>query len=969
MSTILGKLYALVGADTSDFTRKMTGVSALAKNVGKSLTLKLTLPLVLLGGAAVKTAADFEQSLTNAFSVTGSSSKKVRQDMEDLARSMGEKTVFSAGQAADAMYFMASAGWKADEMTVALKDTLDLAAATQSDLAFTTDTVVSTLNQFQLSADQAGRVSDVFAGAISNSQATMDKLKTSMSYVGPIAKALNYSLEDTTAALSMLYNKGIDASMAGTGLRMSLAKLMKPSQDTAAGIKALGLTMEDVNPETKSLAEIVGVLEDKSLTAGDAIKIFGVRAGPTMLNLVAAGREELESFSETLGESGTAAEMAEKQVNTLQGQWKLFTSALSEAAIQVGQILIPILKDIINKGLKPMIQWFSGLSEGTKKVILVVAAFAAALGPMLLIIGKIASILPLLSAGTAAWGVALKVALGPLGLITAAAIVAYKVIKDLTKAKSDMVDADYRAFEAQKKLGQKLREAADAVGMTRREFVKLEQAYDGNTAALANAIRKGKHGVELQESLAEVGKKHREEIEKLKGAQEDAIGPGKAFRDINAEIKAAIEAATLAEKAAETAAKEWAATMEGLGLKTIPQKEAAVKDLQGTLDKLHQMYKAGLLDMDDYLKAVETVEEKIEGLSTTLVETAIPAARDFGEEVKDAMDGAISETEEFTGAVEEETTKIEDRWGEMWDNIEGQSASIFSDIITGAVSLGDGLKGIWGTIKQGFADTLGDMLSEFTTKFLKGILSGVTDSISGLGNTIGSAIGGLFGGGGGEGGGGGGIGGLIGGAGGASPWGMLAQGVGGMLGGLLTGGKDTHYLKGIKENTWEAKMDLRNIVNNQDFLKEKADWSFGQLETMNAQLNSIKLNGWTMAANLDSIKKAAWKRNTVLRTKLKTLIELMGGDGGAGGETPAVTTPGLTGGGPDIPSSDTAAGGAGAAAGGTYNERNVFNLDLSAFDSSGLEALIENKIFPGIMRILETRGGKRERAREALRII
>ena len=119
---LAGTVYAVFKADTTGFTRSMKTLGASAGALGKSLTMKLTAPLLLIAGAAVAVSANFEQKLTNAFSVTGSASDEVKGKMEDLARAMGESTVFSAGEAADAMYYMASAGWKAEQMTVALEE-------------------------------------------------------------------------------------------------------------------------------------------------------------------------------------------------------------------------------------------------------------------------------------------------------------------------------------------------------------------------------------------------------------------------------------------------------------------------------------------------------------------------------------------------------------------------------------------------------------------------------------------------------------------------------------------------------------------------------------------------------------------------------------------------------------------------------------------------------------------------------
>ena len=126
--------------------------------------------------------------------------------------------MFSASDAADAMYYMASAGYKVDQMSDSLAHVLNLASATQNDLEFTTNTVVAVLSQFGLEANSAERVTNVFASAIGNSQAQLEKLGTSMGYVGPVANSLGWSLEETTAALSVLYNAGYDGTTAGTAL-------------------------------------------------------------------------------------------------------------------------------------------------------------------------------------------------------------------------------------------------------------------------------------------------------------------------------------------------------------------------------------------------------------------------------------------------------------------------------------------------------------------------------------------------------------------------------------------------------------------------------------------------------------------------------------------------------------------------------------------------------------------------------
>lgn len=263
---VIRNLVVKIAADISSLSKglqtakkKLKNISSSFTKIGTKMTASLTLPIVALGASVVNLSQQFEQSIANAGSVSGATAEEL-QRMTDLAREMGSKTVYSASQAADALYYMASAGYKVDQMAAAIQPTLNLAAVTQNDLAFTTNTVVATLNQFQLGAEGAERVSNVFAAAIGASQATLEKLGNSMSYVGPVANSLGYSIEETTGSLAVLYNAGYDGSMAGTSLRQSLVALMNPTAAAQQVFADFGLDLALLDPTTNSLADIIDVL-------------------------------------------------------------------------------------------------------------------------------------------------------------------------------------------------------------------------------------------------------------------------------------------------------------------------------------------------------------------------------------------------------------------------------------------------------------------------------------------------------------------------------------------------------------------------------------------------------------------------------------------------------------------------------------------------------------------------------------
>lgn len=392
---VIRNLVVKISADISSLSKGLQSasknlekVSKTFTNIGSKLTSSVTLPVVAMGAAIVKTSASFEQSMANAASVAGATGEEFEK-MTLLAREMGAKTVFSASDAADALYYMASAGYKVDQMADSIEATLNLASATQYDLAATTDIVIATLNQFGLEASSAERVTNVFASAIGNSMASMDKLSNSMGYVGPVANSLGYQIEETVGALSILYNAGYDGSTAGTTLRQALVSLMNPSSAALKVFEDLGLSFDDLNPATNDFASIVDRLGESGMDTAQAMEVFGARGGPGMLALMSKGGKAINDMTKSITGTSKATEMAEIQLNTLTGQWKILKSELEEIAISFGDVLIPIIRELITKYISPLTKKLMSLDNEEKKQIVKIAMIAAAIGPLFLGIGKI----------------------------------------------------------------------------------------------------------------------------------------------------------------------------------------------------------------------------------------------------------------------------------------------------------------------------------------------------------------------------------------------------------------------------------------------------------------------------------------------------------------------------------------------------------------------------------------------------
>ncbi len=366
-------------------------VAKAVKAVGKALKTAFTIGLIAAVAAigfafitSIKQAAAFEQSMANVKSVLGGTEEEMKK-VARAARDMGKTSVFTAQEAASAMYDLASAGFSADQVISSLKGTMMLAAATGSDLTFTTETMTSVLKQFSLEAGDAGRVANTFAATISFSKMNMDRLSTSMSFAGPVAAAFGHSLEGTLSVLAQFANMGLRASMIGTTFRMGLLQLSKamPIEQIEKGVDVLNrlnISFKNIDPSTNSVADIVEKLHGKVTKMSEAVALFGVRAGGPWLKLIKEGAEPLRELEKKITGTRKAFEMSATQIMTFNGRLRIFKSAVQEAQISLGTAFLPVLTKIVDQfiawvSIVNQINWTeffqgfqSGSTEGAKKI-------------------------------------------------------------------------------------------------------------------------------------------------------------------------------------------------------------------------------------------------------------------------------------------------------------------------------------------------------------------------------------------------------------------------------------------------------------------------------------------------------------------------------------------------------------------------------------------------------------------------
>jgi TP901 family phage tail tape measure protein len=362
------KLIARVGADITGFEAGMGKVVSAAK--------KTALAVMGIATAAAVVGSKFEFELTKTATVAAAFGKDL-EALEKKARKLGATTAFTATQAATGMYDLASAGMNTNQILAATEHAMKLAGATGTEMSQATTLLAASIKQFGLEAEDSKRIVDTFAQAITSSQLTMERLSQAMKYAGTTGAALGWDIEETTAAVAQFANLGLEGSMAGTNLRMSMISLSRQTSKVVSVLAELGLTYEDVNPETHTFGELMETVGKRAITGKQAVELFGSRAGLNMKRLAesaAAGTLQFDQFVQKLRDAqegaGRADEMYKRLMETFRGQWKIVLSAAQDLLIEVFDTMkeegVDLFKSLA-KGFNAISGWVKENSDDIKR--------------------------------------------------------------------------------------------------------------------------------------------------------------------------------------------------------------------------------------------------------------------------------------------------------------------------------------------------------------------------------------------------------------------------------------------------------------------------------------------------------------------------------------------------------------------------------------------------------------------------
>ena len=365
-------------------------------SVGTTLTTRVTAPIVAIGTAAVKTTADFDAQMSKVQAISGATGTQF-DALREKAREMGSKTKFSATEAGAAFEYMAMAGWKTEDMLDGIEGIMNLAAASGEDLATTSDIVTDALTAFGLTAKDSGHFADVLAAASSNANTNVGMMGETFKYAAPIAGALGYTAEDTALAIGLMANSGIKSSQAGTSLRSIMTNLTGDIKIAGAAIGEVTVKTTNADGSMRSFNDIImdcrtafsGLTESEKANTAEAL--VGKNAMSGFLAIMNASEADVNKLSAAIDNcDGSAEQMAATMQDNLSGQITILKSALQELAIQIGDALMPTVRSIVSK-IQEFVEKLQKMDEGTRNTILKLAAFAAAIGPVLLVVGKLTS--------------------------------------------------------------------------------------------------------------------------------------------------------------------------------------------------------------------------------------------------------------------------------------------------------------------------------------------------------------------------------------------------------------------------------------------------------------------------------------------------------------------------------------------------------------------------------------------------
>ena len=433
-----------LNAALASASSKLKGFGSKMQSVGKSMSTSLTLPIVAAGAAATKMAFDFDKSMTSIQALVGVSAEEVTK-MGDAAKKMAVDTGKGANEAAEAMFFITSAGLRGAKAMDVLEMSLKAAAVGLGETKTIADLSTSALNAYGEENLSASGATDILTAAVREGKLEASQLAGAMGGVIPIASNMGIGFDQVGAAMAAMSKTGTSASEGATQLNAILASLKKPTDGAVKALETMGMTTESVQSSLKEdglLSTLEMLQQGLKQTGQDTTAIFpNIRALKGVLDLTGAGLEDnrkvFDALSKSMGATDKAFEATSKSASFKMTKG---LNSMKSSLLEVGQVILVAIAPAVEKlgnFFTSLSEKFKALSPTTKKIIVAFVGIVAALGPVIAIIGTLMTMAP-------AIGTAFAVMTGPIGLVvaalTAVAVVIAKNWKPIKKAVIDVAN-------------------------------------------------------------------------------------------------------------------------------------------------------------------------------------------------------------------------------------------------------------------------------------------------------------------------------------------------------------------------------------------------------------------------------------------------------------------------------------------------------------------------------------------------
>jgi len=712
--------------------KKMQAIGQKMSTAGASMTRAITVPIVLIGGAAVVAFAKFDDKMTESIAIMGDVSDAMKEDMAKVARATALTVEASATDMAEGYFFLASAGLDAAASIEALPVVAKFAQAGIFGLALATDLLTDAQSALGLTIkddviknmENMTRISDVLVKANTLANASVEQFSTALTTeAGAALKSFNKDVEEGVAVLAAFADQGVKGQVAGTGLSRILRLMTAAAVKNSDAYEMLGVDVFDASGKMNNMADIVedlenalGDMSDESRTVALDMLGFKARVQGVILPLIGTSDAIRRYEAELRKAGGTTEEVAAKQMQSFLKQMKLVGARIIDVAIGLGSTLAPTIKSFAEDVLVPAIdklaafaKWFGDLPDPVRNTAIAVTAMAAAAGPVVFILGNLTVVAGLAASSVAALGNASLISAGKLqtlGLWAGRLALPLAAIATLFSA-----------------IGRQNKDVANRVAELTAELASGSTTVEElrvNFERLAKVLPSARVSSTKLELAA------------LRKVLKDLNKPISVVVDRTEDYSSAAVEADVSTKSWMTAAQKFLGPIKESGVKVLDLTkkvsslakmldQLSLKSISGAASNLTEMTGA----FEDNSEAVRKNEERFQLLAMTMVDTSRSQEEilRITSLVRSAMIRGVFDADDFAAALGRINDKG-DEAGTTFSTLSTSFADAIAQMVIQAESFGDALEAI-------FVGRARAIFSQFVTTMLDSFSKGM-DSNNGL---------------------------------------------------------------------------------------------------------------------------------------------------------------------------------------------------------------------------------------------